>query len=48
MSIGSAQIAITKAILEWEGMHAQPHHVLPETGWVSFYLRRPEDDDRRT
>ncbi len=22
---------------------AQPHHILPETGWVSFYLRRPED-----
>ncbi len=21
----------------------QPHHVLPESGWVSFYLR--EDDD---
>ena len=22
---------------------AQPHHILPDTGWVSFYLRRPED-----
>ena len=22
---------------------AQPHHVLPESGWVSFYLRQPED-----
>ena len=22
---------------------AQPHHILPETGWVSFYLR--EDGD---
>ncbi len=22
---------------------AQPHHILPETGWVSFYLQRPED-----
>jgi hypothetical protein len=22
---------------------AQPHHILPETGWVSFYLRQPED-----
>ena len=21
----------------------QPHHILPETGWVSFYLK--EDDD---
>ena len=22
---------------------AQPHHLLPETGWVSFYLRQPAD-----
>lgn len=22
---------------------AQPHHVLPESGWVSVYLRRPGD-----
>ena len=22
---------------------AQPHHVMPESGWVSFYLRQPED-----
>ena len=22
---------------------AQPHHILPETGWVSLYLRQPED-----
>jgi len=22
---------------------AAPHHILPETGWVSFYLRRDED-----
>ncbi len=22
---------------------AQPHHILPETGWVSFYLRQEED-----
>lgn len=22
---------------------AEAHHILPETGWVSFYLRRPED-----
>lgn len=20
----------------------QPHHLLPETGWTSFYLRQPE------
>ena len=22
---------------------AQPHHILPETGWVSFYLRGEDD-----
>jgi Family of unknown function (DUF5519) len=22
---------------------AQVHHILPESGWVSFYLRQPED-----
>ena len=22
---------------------AQPHHVLPETGWVSFYIRQEPD-----
>jgi predicted DNA-binding protein (MmcQ/YjbR family) len=22
---------------------AKPHHLLPETGWVSFYLRQPDD-----
>ena len=22
---------------------AQPHHVLPETGWISFYLRQASD-----
>lgn len=22
---------------------AQPHHILPETGWITFYLRRPQD-----
>jgi hypothetical protein len=25
---------------------AQPHHVLPESGWVSFYIRQPEDVER--
>ena len=25
---------------------AQPHHILPDTGWVSFYLREPADIDR--
>lgn len=22
---------------------AQPHHILPETGWISFYIRNEED-----
>ncbi len=22
---------------------AEPHHVLPDTGWVSFYIRHEED-----
>lgn len=22
---------------------ALPHHILPDTGWVSLYLRKPED-----
>jgi hypothetical protein len=21
---------------------AEPHHVLPESGWISFYIRQPE------
>jgi hypothetical protein len=25
---------------------AQAHHILPESGWVSFYLRQPEDVGR--
>lgn len=25
---------------------AQPHHILPESGWISFYLRQAEDVDR--
>ena len=25
---------------------AQPHHILPETGWVSFYLRQESDVER--
>lgn len=24
---------------------AQPHHMLPETGWVSFYLKQEADVD---
>lgn len=25
---------------------AQPHHILPESGWISFYLRRDDDVKR--
>jgi hypothetical protein len=25
---------------------AEPHHILPESGWVSFYLREPTDVER--
>ena len=25
---------------------AQPHHVMPETGWVSFYLREEDDVEK--
>jgi len=25
---------------------AEPHHILPETGWVSFYLRNDGDIER--
>jgi len=25
---------------------AEPHHILPETGWVSFYLRQEGDAEK--
>lgn len=25
---------------------AEPHHVLPRSGWVSFYIREPADIER--
>src|SRR5215470_7954396 len=25
---------------------AEPHHVLPESGWVSFYIREPGDTEK--
>lgn len=25
---------------------AQPHHILPESGWISLFLRQPEDVPR--
>lgn len=26
-----------------EAGRAEPHHILPDSGWVSFYLRQPTD-----
>jgi hypothetical protein len=25
---------------------AQPHHILPETGWISFYIKQEEDVEK--
>jgi hypothetical protein len=25
---------------------AEPHHILPQSGWISFYLRQPADVER--
>ena len=25
---------------------AQPHHILPESGWISFYIRQEEDVEK--
>jgi hypothetical protein len=25
---------------------AEPHHILPETGWISFYLREAGDEQK--
>jgi hypothetical protein len=43
MTVTGAQGTITKAVTAWEGVTAQAHHILPESGWVSFYVRQPED-----
>ncbi len=29
-----------------EAGSAEPHHILPDSGWISFYLQAPEDIDR--
>ncbi len=26
--------------------HAEPHHILPESGWVTIFLRQASDVDR--
>jgi hypothetical protein len=28
------------------GGRAEPHHILPDSGWVSFYLKQAPDVDR--
>jgi hypothetical protein len=29
-----------------EAGRAEPHHLLPESGWISFYIRMPDDIPR--
>lgn len=29
-----------------EAGRAEPHHILPDSGWISFYLRHPDDVQR--
>lgn len=29
-----------------EAGRAEPHHILPDSGWISFYLREPADVER--
>lgn len=36
--------AIRKELVE--SGQAQPHHILPESGWISFYIRQPDDVSR--
>lgn len=45
MPIQGAREQITGAALKWEGVTArpQPHHFLPQSGWVSFYIREEAD-----
>ena len=44
---GMADISFNKAIrdqLVAEGK-AEPHHILPDTGWITFYMRTDADVD---
>ena len=45
---GLVDVPFTRAVREQlvAAHRAQPHHILPETGWISFYMRRPEDVDQ--
>lgn len=29
-----------------ESGRVEPHHILPESGWISFYIKREEDIDK--
>ena len=33
--------AVRKALVA--SGEVQPHHVLPDSGWISFYIREPDD-----
>lgn len=43
MSVRGASKQIVDTLLAWDGIESHPHHILPETGWVSFYLREEGD-----
>jgi hypothetical protein len=45
---GLVDIPFTRAIREQlvDGQFAQPHHILPESGWISFYMRGEGDLER--
>jgi hypothetical protein len=42
---GMMDIPFTRRIRETlvDAHLVQPHHLLPDTGWVTFYIRTPED-----
>jgi hypothetical protein len=43
MSIQGAQRVITTAVCAWDGIEAQPHHILPDSGWITLRIRRTGD-----
>lgn len=44
-SHGMVDIPFTRRIREVlvAENHAEPHHLLVESGWITFYMRQPED-----
>jgi len=42
---GLVDIPFTRKLAQQliEDGQAEPHHVLPETGWISYYIRKPDD-----